>query len=188
MLQLSEFQKRFFRRHNISLDEVFDATGMSSKEWKNKIRVEGKKLAVAVTPCKKERHEIRTRAGHCAACDPSKIAFSQRKYLSGIVYLLISRKSNLIKIGVTTDIEDRLNNLNSQCYGNADDWQLLRKSPKIKNAGALEKNIQNRLSKYCVKGLNSIRAGIKQSSLECYQCDFQQAIDAMDIELSHFQT
>lgn len=180
MTQLSDDQVAFFKRHGISDEEVFDATGLGRKIWPQKMKQGGQRVAVGVASCKKGGHQIRTRAGHCAVCDPSKLAFSRRAYETGHVYLLHSKLCDLYKVGFTTNMSTRLPNLLSQAYGETNDWRVVRKSQAIPNAGKVEQAIQEKLQEFRAEGLYAWRAGKAQESRECFRCSKEVALGAFE--------
>ena len=78
MAQLTKSQKDFLHHYGIREDETFDASGMSKSEYSAQMRGLGAKIAYGTTPCNAYGHSLRTRAGHCAQCDPRRIVFLNR--------------------------------------------------------------------------------------------------------------
>lgn len=125
MAELSKDQLAFIKLHNIPLDRVFDATGFKTKEYQALMKENDCLVAYGVTPCTDKGHTLRTRHGHCAMCNPKYLAFIKRENTSGDVYVAISLKENLTKIGSASDCKERIKNLNGQNYGNINDWKLV---------------------------------------------------------------
>ena len=63
--QLTDEQLAFLDRHDVPLDRVFDATGMSPDEYKPLMSGGREWVAYGVSPCRAEGHTLRTRGGHC---------------------------------------------------------------------------------------------------------------------------
>jgi len=81
-------------------------------------------LAIGV-PCRKHGHRLRLSPGHCAVCDPKKIAFARRHRAPGQVYVARSSALTLTKIGSAIDAKGRIAQLNSERYGGTEDWRLI---------------------------------------------------------------
>ncbi len=110
---LTDGEKRFLRWHGLSVDDVFDARGMSGDVWKQLIREEGKTIALG-TACGRGGHRLRTRAGHCVQCDPKKLAFQARHSADQYVYIAGSLSTQLIKIGTCMNIPQRERQLRAE--------------------------------------------------------------------------
>lgn len=147
MTRLTQEHLDFLKRHNILIEEVFDATGMRFVDYKRYMKENDLLLAYGVTPCQKAGHTFRTRYNHCVMCDPSKIAYVKRKRTSGFVYVAVSCKEGLVKIGCAKNYQNRLSNLNSQSYGNINDWRLIAYFHH-ERMGEAEHNIQKGFEQY----------------------------------------
>lgn len=141
MAKLTQEQLNFLKEQSISLEEVFDATGMNKKDYLDHMRANNLLIAYGVSPCRKGGHTLKTRYGHCVMCDTSKIAYVKRKRQQGYVYVAISLKEKLTKIGCTNNVFNRVKKLNDASYGDISDWQLFVYSHQ-QSMGEVEHNIQ----------------------------------------------
>src|SRR5690554_630136 len=120
MSTLGANEEAFVARHRISPLKLFDATGLTSREYKLVMKDLGKTFAFGVSPCR-NGHALKTRHGHCVMCDPAKIAFAQRHSNEGFVYIFGSLSEKVLKVGVTSDVDQRIRSLNYFSYGGASD-------------------------------------------------------------------
>jgi len=166
----------FITRQGYSEDDIFDARGMPTQQWKAEVRSKGKTLVLGA-PCQAAGHRLRTRSGHCAQCDPSKIAYQNRYHKAGYVYIAGSLSNRLIKIGTAIDCEQRENNLRNQGYGGIRDWRMLFHI-KVANAGEVEQKALAHLKLY-----KSVRPFEKDGTIveagEILECSFSKAINAI---------
>ena len=146
MAKLTEHQNRFLRSHKISPSELFDASGMRTRDYTSFMKGTRLHFAFGVTPCKEGGHTIRTKNGHCVQCEPDKISYLRRHHLVADVYIAGSHKHRLIKIGSSTDPHERLSKLNDVRYGGASDWEILA-AAKTDNAGKVESNVHHRCAR-----------------------------------------
>lgn len=121
-------------------------------------------------------HRIRTRAGHCAQCNPTNIAFTARETSSGNVYIAGSLSGRVIKIGMTTDIARRQRQLRAQQYGGFSDWRVLF-DVHVNDAGAVERAVSSRTIGKRVYG-GYFKDGNHQMAIEVIQCSFSAAFKA----------
>jgi len=147
MLQLSDDQKQFLMRYNIPLSAIFDATGLSKKEYRKLMKQLDKYIAIGVTPCKAKNHTLRMRAGHCVQCHPETLTYFHRYYNNSTVYVAASIESKRIKVGYTKNIKERENALNNTSYAGNTDWKIIYYA-NCKYAGKVESEIQKKLSEY----------------------------------------
>lgn len=178
MGQLTDRQRAFLVSQGISESDVFDATGLSSKDWKKQIREAGLYFAFGTVPCAKAGHTLRERYGHCIECETKYIAFCTRKRTKARVYIAGSLKTQQIKVGLATDIDGRLNNLRFQSYGSADDWQMLAATKPVADAGKIEEAAQAKLDRFRTVGYSD-RSGTAQASKEAFCCTYLQARSAV---------
>jgi hypothetical protein len=172
---LTKEEKDFLLDQGLQYSDVFDARGMRRSDAQGKMRDLGKGFMLG-SKCNAAGHRLRTRAGHCIQCDTSKIAYERRHRNKGTVYLAYSESMSLVKIGSTTDVERRIYSLNYQSYGGANDWVVVD-CANTAEMGLLERQIQDRLSKYKVKGIY-IKGGKSQSAAEIFRCELRIALMA----------
>ena len=180
-MQLTKIQSNFIYRHGIDVARVFDATGLSKTEYGELMKDGGYVLAVGVTRCRKGNHSLRTRAGHCAMCNPASIAFQSRQEISGDLYVMYSSSKRLVKVGVAGDAGERVVSANKQSYGNVDDWKL-KFAVKVINAGQAEKIIHDALADF-KKPRQFIKDGQYVLAQEIFSCSIKKAINAIKIRL-----
>jgi len=182
-INLTKDEFSFLRSQDLSVEDVFDCLGMTTKHWKNEIRKQGHILALG-NPCKKAGHRLRTRSGHCVQCDPKKIAYQNRYHKYGYVYIATSCIENVIKIGTAINIDQREENLNRQEYGGISDWTM-QYHIKCSNAGKIEHEIMLILASYrSTRGYD--KDGVNQSAQEIFKCPVSKAYDAFTTVIKRF--
>ena len=126
MAELTPAQNCFLIHHKIPLSQVFDATGMKKKEYKEVMKELGMTIAIGLNPCKaRERHTLKDKHGHCVQCKPVNLAFQKRYNESGFIYIARSESLKLIKIGTAKDTVKREYSLNNFGYGGCSDWKIM---------------------------------------------------------------
>ena len=83
------------------------------------------RFAYGVTPCRKMGHTLRSLAGDCIQCNTHVIAFTNRYFDTGFIYVSISSSKELLKIGCTKNVENRTSGLNNLSYGGINDWKII---------------------------------------------------------------
>jgi hypothetical protein len=121
---LSNAEREFLARHQITASQVVDARGLSKQARGGLMRSRAAVLAIG-SPCDKRSHRLRISPGHCAECDPKKIAFARRHRSPAQVYVASSSALTLTKIGSSLDANARIAQLNSERYGGVGDWRLV---------------------------------------------------------------
>lgn len=177
MRALSKEQQDFLRRHKIPISRVFDATGMKKREYGKVMREQEKLLAIGVTPCKREGHALRSRNGNCVQCNPADLAFATRKNKNAYVYISASRGSELLKIGLSQDPEQRESLLNARGYGGVSDWSEICRVRCV-NAGKVEFAIHEALAEFA-SPRSYLRDGASVDCLEIFSCGYQRARQAL---------
>ena len=175
--KLSSDQIEFLKKYRIDPSEIFDATGMRQSRYKEAMQITGQHFAIGVTPCKTSGHTIRTKYGHCVQCKPDKISYMKRHSESAYVYIAHSTSQQLIKVGVTTQLQERLENLNWERYGQATDWKILAVA-QVDEAGKIENQVHQKLHAYRHSS-TSIRADQEIVCYELFRCSFAQAKTAL---------
>ncbi len=175
-MRLTQAQIDFVTHHRISKDELFDATGMTREQYQAAMARSNSIIAYGVSPCE-SGHTLRTRAGHCAQCDPARIAFVRRHNSPGLVYIAGSIKGMRIKIGFTKSKDVRTESLRRTSYGGFDDWVILC-TAKCQEGGQIELEVGKLLTKYSVAGSYK-HDGRTQETYELFTCSYQTAVTAM---------
>jgi hypothetical protein len=173
MATLSEEQREYLDQHNIPADIVFDATGLRRKDWQSQMKQLGLRFAFGVGPCKKGNHSLRSASGNCIQCEPANIAFTNRNYDDGHVYIAYSMEEELLKVGVAKSVKMRINSLNNLGYAGATDWKVLH-SVKVKRAGEVEFAIHADLAPYN-ESVTYLRDGNPVDCREVFRCNIDMA-------------
>lgn len=167
----------FLYRVGLSADDVMDVRGRSSAYWKPRMREEDKVIALG-TRCRSKGHRLRTRAGHCAQCDTSKIAYVRRHSQTLYVYIAGSLTGRVIKVGCTGDCERRMEKLKWDNYGGFGDWVLLA-CVKVKDAGEIESKVRSRFGHRRASG-TYVKDYVEQYAIEMLRCSFDEVFAALE--------
>lgn len=112
-------------------------------------------------------------------CKPHNLVFLRRYDDAGLVYVLMSRQSALVKIGTTTDLDRRVDQLNEYGYGGYSDWECLF-SLQCGRAGRVEFAAQHALEKWsCARHYE--RLGVRVECRELFACERPRAIEAVEL-------
>ena len=180
-MKLSKSQKDFLRKHEIEDDQVFDATGYPQSYYRSVMKENGYVVATGVSKCRDGHDSLRTRSGYCAMCNPASLSFQKRHTNIGDLYVMRSRSTKLIKVGVADSAYDRVITLNKQAYGDIKDWELAH-TIRVTNAGYAEEVIHRRLflhssERYFYKG------GVMVLAQEIFSCSVKTAIKEIELLL-----
>jgi hypothetical protein len=178
MSKLSDEQCAFLQQHKIPVNMVFDATGLKRKDWIFQMKQLGLRFAFGVGPCKKGNHTLRTVGGNCIQCKPADIAFTNRHFDDGFVYIAYSLEEVLLKVGIAVSVKKRIGSLNSLGYAGATDWKALQ-SVKAKRAGETEFSIHSDLSAHHVS-VSYLRDGNPVDCREVFRCSITDALNAFN--------
>jgi hypothetical protein len=74
---LTDVEKRFLSWYRLGPEDVYDGRYTLNYIARANAKSEGKTLVLG-GKCRRAGHRLRTRAGHCAQCDPKKIKFQER--------------------------------------------------------------------------------------------------------------
>jgi len=173
---LDERELMFLARYGLSVEQVFDGRGWSQKACRVEAKSQGKTLVLG-SPCHKSQHRLRTRAGHCAQCDPKKMAYEARHFVSGYVYIAGSKRKQFIKIGSTGCIDDRKRTLRNQYYAGAWDWNILAWI-RVVNSGSVEHDVSKSLSASSMAA-EYLKDGRVQVASEIFRCTYTVAREAL---------
>jgi hypothetical protein len=179
MTELTEDQKQFLKLKGINASEVFDATDLKRSEYSKVMRKHGYKVAYGVTPCAKEKHSLRDSSGNCLQCNPLSLAYAKNHNDGGYIYIAQSLKSQLVKIGSTSNIKKRVTELNAQRYGSQTDWEIVHFIHVGKKRGVIEAEVQNSLKKNYVIS-HYFKNGIRQSTYEVFDCSVMKASSLLE--------
>lgn len=166
-MKLTEAEIAFLKSQKLTEDDVFDCHGRNMQQSKALARQYGKPVLLG-EPCKTAGHRLRTRSGHCAQCDTSKLGFQQRHRTRGRVYLAYSANANLLKIGSTINLVARKAKLSFDAIGKARDWRFIF-HVEVMDSGRLEQAAHVALSRYAT-AIPYNKDGAKQISRECFRC------------------
>ena len=150
----------FLEDHQLSELDVYDARFENKKLAREKAKNSNKQLIYG-TPCIKHGHRLRTRAGHCVICDPTKLRFQQNYHgilfdpvenLRGLsnFYVAGSLDKKLIKVGISKNIEYRLKQLNVNQYAESNNWKILF-THWVSDPGETETKIKKSIEKFQIK-------------------------------------
>lgn len=185
MATLTPEQIDFLTRHKIPLDKAFDASGLSSKDYKAKMKQNGSLVAFGVPPCPKG-HTLRNKQANCVECNPQAVASLKRQATAGDVYIVVSPSQLLIKIGACETADNIIQQMNAKNHAQINDWQLVLLG-KTDSIGQLENQLQQRLAEHQLpKKLTKDSKTTKASQI--YDMDIDDAIYRLndcDFTLSH---
>ena len=177
MEDLTKEQIEFLSKQEISLGLVFNAEGLTAKERKSQMETLDMRFAYGVTPCRRMGHTLRSLAGECIQCNTHVIAFTNRYFDRGFIYVSISLSKELLKIGCTKNIQNRTSGLNKLSYGGINDWKIIF-SDEAENAGKIEFAIHKKLSKYFYP-VNYLRNGVTVNCREIFKCDKNYVVETV---------
>ena len=160
---LTREQLLFLRSQGLSKDDTFDALGMTQSMYYPIMKRINKLIAYNTKPCKN---------GHCPQCNTAYLKFSQRSSEEGFVYIAVSPKGKLCKIGFTHAIGIREESLNRTYYANFNDW-VIRFAIKSEYAGKIEELVKMRLYSYSSQS-EYFHDGKMQIATELLNCDFRK--------------
>jgi len=178
---LTREERSFLERHGISLSELIDGRTLDSNERRSLMHQSQALLALG-TACRKAGHRLRTGAGHCAMCDPKKIAFARRHHASAEVYVARSVRLVLTKVGSAADPAVRIAKLNTERYGGASDWKLVERHA-CDAAGKVEVAVHNALRGFAVPG-RYMKDGRLTDCYELFNCPADVAVNVLRAELA----
>jgi hypothetical protein len=167
-IYLSKIEEEFISQHGIMADEIYDATGQSPSQWKTYCEINGYYFVIG-SRCRKFGHRLRSRSNHCIQCNTANIAYTQRHYRPGYVYIAQSKAGGIIKVGSTNNLQTRRVTLRNQCYGGETDWAVTF-GYRADQAGLLEMQVHAELSQFSVTR-TYFKGGRHRTARELYACD-----------------
>ncbi|WP_027582906.1 GIY-YIG nuclease family protein [Bradyrhizobium sp. Ai1a-2] len=178
--ELTKEELAFLASQGLGAADVFDARYYSQATWFRLIKEAGKTVALG-SPCRKGRHRLRSRKGHCVQCDTKVLAFAGRYDLKQYLYIAGSLRARLIKIGVCRDLGQRIRQICAERHGDARDWEVIY-AVKIERAGEIEERVLARLGRYAIDS-QYWKNGFLQQSTELRRCSISLALKAMSAEI-----
>lgn len=188
MATLTDEQTDFLKSHHIPLDKTFDASGLSNKAYKAKMKDNGTLVAYGLPPCPKG-HTLRNKQANCLQCNPHAVASIKRQATTGDVYIAVSPSQRLTKIGVTENAHNITAQMNAENHADSHDWQLMLigKTPSI---GQMENHLQQRLAD-CQIPKKLTQNGKTTKASQIFDLDPQDALAALNelpFSLEHIDT
>jgi len=174
---LTESELFFLAQYGLSKEDVFDGRRHSQAGARAAAKAAGKILVLG-SPCQAYGHRLRTRPGHCAQCDPKKIAYQQRYVEPGYIYIAGSLAGRVMKIGSCVDVPQREHQLRVEAYGGQRDWVIIFHTPRTANAARVEHNARAKLAYYRVSR-PYYKDGFQQHAGELLRCSFSDALRAL---------
>lgn len=153
---------------------ALNGSGMTMRQIRDALRENDKLFAYGFHKCK-DGHTLRTAAG-CPQCHPRYLVKSRESITPGCIYLLRSPSTELVKVGLSKNPDDRLYMARLQGYGGIYDWKL-EISLYVVRMGKAESAVKRLLSEYKI-ARPWIRQGEPTIAKEVYQCPWLVALDA----------
>ena len=172
---LSTEERQFLVDQSLSEEDVFDGRALT----REKCAAEAKRLNMPLvigSPCAKGGHRLRTRAGHCAQCNPANLGYQARHTEKSAVYVAYSAVNKISKIGVSNEIEIRESKINRDGYAGATDWEVLF-SIVVNEAGRVETAAQVKLARYLINTIYQKDRSKDQMSKEAFACGPLRAVN-----------
>jgi hypothetical protein len=173
---LTNEQMMFLKRQKIELFQMFNAQGLTKVEYHAEMKREDKLFAYGVKECG-SGHSLRTRAGHCIECNTANIAFMVRHNKRATVYVAASRSIGIIKIGSSTQLPVREEQIRKYAYAGATDW-IIVSSVLCDNAGKVEKETQKKLKAFQWEA-TYVWEGRETDCYEVFKCGYPEAHKAL---------
>jgi hypothetical protein len=167
----------FLEKYGLAASNVYDGRGQSKSKREHAAKLGGFDLILAAG-CTNGGHRLKTRSGHCAQCDTSKLARQTRYNTPGSVYIAGSLQTELLKIGSTDDVEQRARTLQyERGYGAAPDWKLLFHA-RVAKKGEVEGAALRSLKPYKA-ARPYVKNGSQQEAAELFKTSFSKALVAV---------
>lgn len=174
MTKLTKDQVEFLKQIGVPIEKTFNATGMSRTHYSKIMKSQSFEIAYGVTPCSRNNHTLRTRAGNCVQCNTANLRFQNRHRENGYLYLATSKVGGVVKFGVTQNISERKKTLNETKYGGFIDWKIITYS-NCAECGKVEKLIHSEISHLRVVAEYS-KNGKMQSAYELFKVPLNKAL------------
>jgi hypothetical protein len=175
---LTKDELLFLQHHGFSADDVYDAKGRSPASCKDEAKRQGKSIIIG-TPCGAKGHRLRGRSGgHCAQCRPAILGYAKRNSKPAQIYIAVSDRLGLIKVGSSEDATERAARLNFEMLGGASDWRMVFYA-SAPEAGRLEFAVHKALANSTVPLVYNKGEGRDQISRECFKCSALKALNSI---------
>lgn len=183
MAKLTARDTIFVEKHGIAVASLFDASGMPTWQWKDRMRAEGKLFAFGVRCLR--GHSLKSRSGNCIRCNTANITFQLRASRPGFVYIARSAMTKLTKVGFSAnDVQNRVYIANLEGYATATDWRVVEEVFSIA-AGRLEIEVHKALRERR-RPQAWVRNGWECEAHGVYRCTLGEARKALIAAQSHF--
>jgi hypothetical protein len=167
----------FIEEQGLDIALFIDAEGYPISQIRDEMKANHKIFAYNSTPCQLNNHTTRSISGHCVECDTARIAFTVRHYNLGFVYIAGSIRGQLIKVGYSNNIDNRVKSLNVSNIGGVNDWNIIYHI-QVLNAGMIEQQTQSELEPYLTE-LQYFHNSHLQVSKELFKCSYTKAKDTL---------
>lgn len=178
MAKLTKEEKEFLKQHDIRKTNVFDGERYTRPYIKAFMKCEGKEFYIG-PPCNSSGHRIRTRAGHCAQCDTSRVGFMKRHGATAQVYVAQALDVGLVKVGSAADAYERMDTLNEYDYADSCKWEVYGLTEDIPKAGEVEFRVHKLLDKDRATA-EYFKDGAWRDCREVFTCSPDTALDAIN--------
>lgn len=162
-LSISEVKKDF----KLKDTDLFNAKGREISEIREEMKSKGAIVAFNSINCK-NNHTYRDRSNRCIICDRDSLGFQNNYSSDGYFYVAGSIKSQVLKVGITKNIENRTRSLKG--YAGIGDWVILY-SCFVSRKGELEYLVKKELKNF-IFPLKYFKDGKYQSAQEVFRCEF----------------
>lgn len=170
-MPLSEREKAELPRLGVTEDVFFDAGGRTVGACRAEMEAVQKYFANNTTSCRKEGHTIRTIRGHCLCNGPAVSRYLAKLSGPGYVYLAVSQRGKLFKIGITRSLSERSKTLGSRRTAGQWDWEMVW-SEWLASPGEIENKLHASLIRHRVDNLHTWNDLRKERSSEIFRCNW----------------
>lgn len=174
-IKLPRATRAFIDYHGILPTKLFDANWTKPSVYGPVMKASGYVLAFNVTPCKYYGHELRTRKGACVICNPSTLGFLQRYRNLNHIYIAQAGRRKISKIGITSDVPERMKLLNKTGYAGFSNWNLFY-DVFLPEAGVIENLVCQILRD---KEYDVVTEDIVNGTREAFRCSPDTMLDAL---------
>ena len=182
MAELTIEEKQFLEGSGVPYGGVLDAKGLEKKEWRDLIRSLEKWVIINSSPCQKEGHTIRTRAGHCYQCGGNNF-FTLRKLNFSHLYIAGSSNGRFLKLGSSKDFKKNIETLNRFKYAGVSDWQVII-AYEVVRSDKIEFQVQRKIKRFFVPEYVQMD-GRDIVCLDTLKCKFSRAKKALTDSLDN---